>query len=158
MNLSDLAAIGSLVSGTAVTASLIYLALQTHQNAKHTKALIHQGRAARIQALMSMQLDTRIAAAVIADNGEDATPEAIAKHQLFMLAAAQRYSFEDSYSQYRDGLLSRDSYMMTRQSVASYYSQPAFRAHWERNKVPGLEFTAFVDGILASADQTKTSD
>jgi hypothetical protein len=48
MTLSDLASIGSLVSGTPVTASLIYLALQTHQDAKHTKALIHQGRAARI--------------------------------------------------------------------------------------------------------------
>jgi hypothetical protein len=102
---------------------------------------------------MSMRLDPGIAAAVIADSGGEATPEAIAKHQLNMLAAAQRYSFEDSYSQYLDGLLSRDSCMMTRHSIASFYLQPAFRDRWERTKVPGLEFTAFVDGILAAADQ-----
>jgi hypothetical protein len=45
MNLSDLAAIGSLVSGIAVLVSLVYLAQQTRQNSKHTRALIQQGRA-----------------------------------------------------------------------------------------------------------------
>ena len=44
MSLSDLASIGSLVSGIAVLVSLIYLAQQTWQNAKHTRALIHQAR------------------------------------------------------------------------------------------------------------------
>src|SRR5580765_5709256 len=48
MSLSDLASIGSLVSGLAVLVSLIYLGLQTHQNAKHSRALIQQGRAARV--------------------------------------------------------------------------------------------------------------
>ena len=48
MTLSDLAAIGSLASGVAVLVSLIYLGLQVHQSAKHTRALILQGRAERI--------------------------------------------------------------------------------------------------------------
>ena len=37
MSLSDLAALGSFVSGFAVLASLIYLALQTRQNVKHKR-------------------------------------------------------------------------------------------------------------------------
>jgi len=45
MTLSDLASIGSLVSGIAVLVSLVYLAQQTRQNSKHTRALIQQGRA-----------------------------------------------------------------------------------------------------------------
>src|SRR6185369_7999739 len=48
MTLSDLASIGSLVSGVAVLVSLVYLSLQIRQNARHSKALIQQGRAARI--------------------------------------------------------------------------------------------------------------
>ena len=49
------------ISGLAVTASLIYLALQTHQNAKHTRALIHQGRVANTLELTNMLLDPDIA-------------------------------------------------------------------------------------------------
>ena len=48
MSLSDLAAIGSLISGVAVLISLIYLARQMRQNTKHTRALIQQGRVERI--------------------------------------------------------------------------------------------------------------
>ena len=44
MTLSDFATFSTAISGLAVTASLIYLALQTHQNAKHTKALILEAR------------------------------------------------------------------------------------------------------------------
>ena len=40
--------LGSFISGIAVLASLVYLALQIRQNTKHSQALIQQGRAARI--------------------------------------------------------------------------------------------------------------
>jgi len=45
MSLSDLAAIGSLISGVAVLISLIYLSQQIRQNTKHSRAIIQQGRA-----------------------------------------------------------------------------------------------------------------
>jgi len=48
MTLSDLASIGSLVSGIAVLVSLAYLAQQTRQNSKHTRALIQQCRAIQL--------------------------------------------------------------------------------------------------------------
>ena len=43
MPLSDLASIGSVFSSLAIAVSLIYLGIQTHQAAKHTRALISQG-------------------------------------------------------------------------------------------------------------------
>jgi len=52
------------VSGLAVTASLIYLALQTHQNAKHTRALIHQGRVAALRDILLAGADPNVAAAL----------------------------------------------------------------------------------------------
>ena len=47
MSLSDLASIGSLVSGVAVLISLIYLALQVRQAEKNQRAIAAAGRAAR---------------------------------------------------------------------------------------------------------------
>jgi hypothetical protein len=49
MVLSDLASIATAISGLAVTASLIYVGIQTKQNVRHTRALVHQGTAARTQ-------------------------------------------------------------------------------------------------------------
>ncbi|HUO88976.1 MAG TPA: hypothetical protein VMU08_07370, partial [Rhizomicrobium sp.] len=48
MTLSDLASLATLVSGIAVLVSLFYLSLQIRQNTRHSRALIHQGRAARM--------------------------------------------------------------------------------------------------------------
>jgi len=48
MSLSDLASLGSFVSGLAVLISLIYLAIQVQQAEQNQKAQIQQGRAARL--------------------------------------------------------------------------------------------------------------
>ena len=48
MSLMDLASIGSFMSGVAVVVSLVYLALQVRQAQKNQRALMQQGRAARI--------------------------------------------------------------------------------------------------------------
>jgi hypothetical protein len=52
MDVSDIASIATAVSGLAVTASLIYVGIQTKQNVRHTRALIHQGTAARTTNLL----------------------------------------------------------------------------------------------------------
>jgi hypothetical protein len=64
MTLSDFATSSTAVSGLAVTASLIYPALRTHQNAKHTKALILQGRESRIVELQFAAADGDLVLAV----------------------------------------------------------------------------------------------
>ena len=43
MSLADWASWLGIVNGVAVVVSLLYLAVQTRQNARHTMALIHQG-------------------------------------------------------------------------------------------------------------------
>jgi len=48
MSLTDLASIGSFVSGIAVVVSLIYLALQVRHAHKAQRALMHQARTERI--------------------------------------------------------------------------------------------------------------
>ena len=63
MSLSDLASIGSFVSGIAVLASLIYLSLQVSQNTKHSRALIQQGRVTGITTNYLTMADADLAAA-----------------------------------------------------------------------------------------------
>ena len=60
MKLSDLASIGSLISSAAVLISLVYLALQIRQAERNQRALIHQGRASRMIALMAQIADPGI--------------------------------------------------------------------------------------------------
>jgi hypothetical protein len=63
MVLSDVASIATAVSGFAVTASLIYVGIQTQQNVRHTRALIHQGTAARTTNILLGSMNVEVVAA-----------------------------------------------------------------------------------------------
>jgi hypothetical protein len=69
MSLSDLASIGTLVSSVAVFVSLIYLGLQMRQNAKHTRALIHQARIDRVVGSQLRSTEPNLAASEAYDSG-----------------------------------------------------------------------------------------
>jgi hypothetical protein len=69
MVLSDLASIATAISGLAVTASLIYVGIQTKQNVRHTRALIHQGTAARTTNLLLGFMNPEAVKAWIEGNG-----------------------------------------------------------------------------------------
>ena len=156
MILSDFATFSTAISGLAVTASLIYLALQTHQSVKHTKALIRQGRASRIIEHLNGQLASDVAAAVIVGNGGVPTPEAIKALQFSLVCRTNFTSFEDTYSQYVHGLLDDDTLRLTRKNLARVFSQPGIRAAWNDWKEPGSGFARFVDGVLASTSSVES--
>jgi len=63
MSLSDLAALGSLVSGLAVLGSLIYLSVQVRQATKHQRSLMMQGRATRTMELAFRRSEPSFASA-----------------------------------------------------------------------------------------------
>jgi len=119
MTLADLANLSTLISGIAVTASLIYLALQVHQNTKHTRALIRQGRAARAVSVTLAEADAEIAAAVIIANGGQPTPEEVKRRQFEGFFAARMISFEDSFAQFDSGLMDGDGLALTRAQMLS---------------------------------------
>ena len=150
MTLSDFATLSTAISGLAVTASLIYLALQTHQNTKHTKALIHQGRASRSVELAIAAGTAEMAGVYVGGDSDKPTLEQIQTRQLAMLNSAFLLSFEESFSQYRHGLLEEDVYRTMRSNVAVHFRSPRLRSGWQRMKIPGTAFTAFVDEIIAT--------
>ena len=98
MTLSDFATFSTAISGLAVTASLIYLALQTHQSAKHTKALIHQGRASRIVELAMAATRSDLVEAAIAANGEEPTHEEIRRRNFEAFVVHSSLALKNRFS------------------------------------------------------------
>jgi hypothetical protein len=150
VTLSDFATFSTAISGFAVTASLIYLALQTHQNTKHTRALINQGRIDRIADTRLAAANPEIAAAIIIADGGAPTPERIKQEQFSAYCNATFYGWQDSFSQHHRGLLDDDIYSQMREAVVKALAQPGYRAEWEKIRVPGTRFAGFVDGIIAT--------
>ncbi len=151
MTLSDLANLSTFLSGIAVTASLIYLALQVHQNTKHTRALIRQGRASRAVTVTLAEAEAGMAAAIITANGGVATPERVQQQQYESFFYARLISFEDSFAQHDSGLMGKDGLELTRAMALRFYGQSGNRELWTRTKTPGTKFTAFIDDVLAKA-------
>jgi hypothetical protein len=137
MTISEIADLSTAVSGLAVTASLIYLALQVHQNTKHTRAFIHQGRS---------------------DRFITATPEEVKQRQFALICSAIVNSWEDTFTQHEDGLISEDQFASFRASVAFLVGHPGVRQFWQGWKTrrpDGLEkFKAFVDAQAKAQPHT----
>ncbi len=150
MTLSDFATLTTAISGVAVTVSIVYLALQTHQNVKHTRALINQGRVTLISELLLKSTDPDMAAAYLAGVGREATPQAVRAMQFEAFATAQMFGWQDSFSQHQRGLLDDDIYRAMRASVDQAMRHPTFRKAYEtRFKTPGTKFCAFMDDAIA---------
>jgi hypothetical protein len=105
MSLTDLASIGSLISGVAVLASLVYLAQQTRQNVRHSRALIQQGRAARIADTSLRLAELRESDAIdkCFNGSSDVSAKDVAR--FLYICRAVLVSAEDSFFQHQQGML-----------------------------------------------------
>jgi hypothetical protein len=160
VTLSDFATFSTAISGFAVTASLVYLALQTHQNAKHTKALIQQGRAARVSSVLIGFSDSERVAAILVAAGSTPTPEAIKIHQARLFYNLTLLGWTDVFEQHELGLLSEDQFADLQSNVLRNFRVTAFQAFWEDWKAnrpsSHSKFKTWVDGaVLRIATSTK---
>src|SRR5690349_4271701 len=160
MDLSDWASLSTAISGIAVTASLIYLGLQTHQNAKHTRALIHQGAAARVAGITVGLVEADKCAAWIEGNGGLATHEEIRSRQFALHCATAINALEDHYLQHRDGLMDKEYFARNCDTFRGLLRQPGLRAFWNDARAVSVKvaprFTAFVDSLCSDAVETFT--
>jgi hypothetical protein len=151
MVLSDVASIGSAISGLAVTASLIYVGIQTKQNVRHTRALIHQGTAARTTNILLGFMNAEIVSAWIEGNGGTATPELIRQRQFHYHCGIVMIAMEDYFSQHEDGLLSDEQFSRGRETFRGVLKEPGLRAYWLRQRAVMAEaaprYCAFIDSL-----------
>jgi hypothetical protein len=151
MTLADAAAFSTALSGFAVTGSIIYLAIQTHQSSKHTRALIQQGATARVTAITIGLMRGELSAAWIEGNGGDPTPAEIRRHQFVLHCVTAVNAMEDLFAQHRDGLHSKEHFERECETFRGLLAQPGFRAFWEEQRGAvgqvAPRFSAFVDSL-----------
>jgi hypothetical protein len=150
MSLSDLASVGSFVSGFAVLISLIYLALQVRQTKRNQQIAIRHTRATRVVELHLALADSAMADAWLHGSG---SPHAITQTEISQftnLCRALFFHFEDSFYQREEGLLNDDAFETVVAGVRFSARSPGWRAAWRIARPNfGGRFLAFMDGVVA---------
>jgi len=146
MSLSDLASIASVISGLAVLGSLVYLGLQTRQNAKHTKALIHQGRVE--QATNVINLWTSDPEIFVRGQAADQTLDDFQAAHFNLMLREYFVIIEDLFFQHREGLVEENRHAGTIKRTRRLLQTPGVRAAWKMAR-DGFhpDFQEFMDGL-----------
>jgi hypothetical protein len=152
MSLSDLASVGSFVSGLAVLISLIYLALQVRQTKRNQQIAIRHSRATRVVELHLALADIAVADAWLHGSGSPQQITETEVSQFMNLCRALFFHFEDSFYQREEGLLNDDAFETVVAGVRLSARSPGWRAAWKIARPNfGGRFLAFMDGVVAGS-------
>ncbi len=152
MSLSDLASLGSFVSGVAVLISLIYLALQVRQAEKNQRALTQQGRADRAADLALRLADPTLGTVWAKGMRRPEDLSAVELDQFLQICRANFLSAEDSFLQHKAGQLDEAAYASFVAGARIFTAAPGIGAAWRQTSaLYGSEFAAFMDGFTAKA-------
>jgi len=152
MSLSDLASLGSFVSGFAVLISLIYLSLQVRQTKRNQQIAIRHSRASRIVELHLALADSGVADAWLRGSGRPQELTQTELGQYINLCRALFFHFEDSFYQREEGLLNDDAFETVVAGARLSARSPGWRAAWKVARLNfGGRFLDFMDGVVASS-------
>jgi hypothetical protein len=156
LSLSDLASIGSFVSGIAVLASLLLLYVQLRQVAeqvrqaeKNQRAAIGQGRTNRMVEISLRAAEPGLLPALTkaGSNAADITPEHL--FQYFHYSRAIFLNAEDTYYQHAHGLLEDEPFAGFVNAISATMADPSMRYMWRRgHALYGPEFVRWIDGLV----------
>lgn len=152
MSLSDLASLGSFVSGFAVLTSLIYLALQVRQSERNQQISIRHSRVSRIVELHVALADPGVADAWLHGLARPHEITQTELSQFINLCRALFFHFEDSFYQREEGLLNDDAFETVVAGARLTARSPGVRAAWKMARPNfGGRFLAFMDKVVASS-------
>jgi hypothetical protein len=159
MTLSDIASIGSLVSGVAVLISLIYLSIQVKQAERNQRALMQQGRADRVSDNSLRMADPELSDIFRRGRSGDEGLDPAELHQFAMLCRCGFVSGEDSFLQHLSGQLDDAAYHSYVAGVRSMLTSPGLRAMWRMSSQDyGDEYRKFMDKILRETQAAPESN
>ena len=159
MSFSDLASIGSFVSGAAVLVSLIYLALQVRQAERNQRALMQQGRANRVSDGCMRMAEPALSLVYSKGRGGDENLTLEQLDQFMNICRSAFLSGEDSFLQHLSGQLDATAYNSFVAGARSIFTLPGMRAAWRLSfHQYGNEFARFMDGILKETQPVKEND
>jgi hypothetical protein len=134
MSLSDLASLGSFVSGIAVLTSLIYVGYQVRQASRHQRAQLLQTRTARTLDFQMRSLEPwyrPIREKLLGRDG-DLTLEEF--REVRAAAFVSFLSEEESFLQYKDGLLSEAAFELVKNNIRRVFGFPRPRVIWRQGR------------------------
>src|SRR5215470_16710620 len=158
MSLSDLASLGSFVSGFAVLVSLIFLYFQLRQLSGQVQQAEKNQRAALSQGYSTRTSDNLRWWGQAPVNGlltrVDAGDTKFSAEELRQLALAFRLVYvnaQDAYFQHKSGLLEGQTYEYAMSALRGWLVQPVHRVLWEESAQrfpPSSEFGAVIDAMI----------
>jgi hypothetical protein len=152
MSLSDLASLGSFVSGFAVLISLIYLALQVRQTERNQQISIRHSRVSRTVDLHLALADPAVADAWLHGlrSPQEITQTEVG--QFVNLCRAHFFHFEDSFYQHKGGVLNDEAFETVVAGARLTARSPGFRAAWGIARANfGGRFRTFMDDVVAKS-------
>ena len=152
MSLSDLAALGSFVSGLAVLTSLVYLALQVRQTERNQQISIRHSRVSRTVELHVALTDPAMADAWLHGSLNLEELNLTELVQFINMCRAFFFHFEDSFYQREERVLNDHAFETVVAGVRLLARSPGVRAAW-RIARPNFDgrFLVFMDGVVAGA-------
>ena len=160
MSLSDLAAIGSFVSASAVLVSLIYLAIQVRQAEKNQRAVLNQGYITRVTDYLRWYAESPMNELRVRVMAGDTSFTAEELLRLQLALRVTLLSAQDAYLQHKAGLVDAMTLDNSMRSVRNtWLNWPVYRALW-RQQAPTIapEFAAVIETMLRETPVTKPSD
>lgn len=149
MSLSDLAAVGSFVSGIAVVFSFIFLGIQVRQSNRNQRSIIQQARTARnvesLQKMAEQPISELLAQAESNPQGLDAAKI----WSLYGYGAAIFWSYEDTYMQFKAGTLHEGSWQSDLATLQRIMAFPFLRVIWRMAR-EGMDrdYRDYVDSVM----------
>jgi hypothetical protein len=165
MSLSDLASLGSFVSGVAVLVSLVFLYFQlrqvneqVRQAERNQRATISQARASRTVEIALRNVDGPTATAYWRVLGGAADLTGTELQQFMAYFRAFLANGEDTFLQGEHGLLEPATRRAYLASMAVTWASPAYRLAWPTMRgVVGADYAAFVDRMIAETPLRRPS-
>jgi hypothetical protein len=166
MTLSDLASIGSFISGLAVLISLVFLYFQLRQVSaqvvqaeRNQQAAIRQGRAGRMVDINLAGAEASLAVAITEGMQGKEDISSTQFHQFRIWCRAYFYNSEDAFYQHREGLLNEAAFDSLVVSLKSILRNAGLRATWRRLRIVfQKEYVEFVDKLMSEVDVASPGD
>ena len=153
LTLSDLAAVGTLISSVAVLVSLVFLSLQMRQTVRNQQSLMQNGRAQQLSHWLEYIARPEFNRMII--DGNAGNLDLVEWVRYNSTTWAMLVNYENNFLQHRAGMLDDEQYDATIGSLKFQCGLPGFRANWKLVRpMFGARFAAFVDELLRATPVT----
>ena len=149
MTLTELASVGSFISGIAVVVTLALLLLQMRQTNRNQKALIQQGRSTKVIAGGLRQSELEMSEICIRATQADTAMTAAEINAFVSFGSAMFWTFEDSFLQHQAGLLDTPGWEADVATLRAFLTSPAYRAAWKMSRhMQKGAYRDFIDALI----------